>query len=162
MTDVIKKEEVQLLLETSKRKPIKNYQQKEISKYELSLIVGLENEYGNKIWKRSEPSPTYNCHGMTFAARRTGIFDSIEIEKILKDDDYVEITRDEILPGDIIIYYGEDGDPEHSGIVITPPDPNLLNIPKVCSKWGKYSEVIHYANNCPYSFSNVKYYRALT
>jgi hypothetical protein len=63
------------------------------------------------------------------------------------------------MPGDVIIYFGDDGDAEHSGIVLTSPKDSQLRVPQVLSKWGKFSEFIHWANQSPYNFAFVKYYR---
>ena len=79
------------------------------------------------------------------------------VELIQNDDNYKNIENDKILPGDIILYFSDNGDIEHSGIVISEPS-QYLKIPDVLSKWGKYKEVIHAANVCPYTY-NVKYYR---
>ncbi len=60
----------------------------------------------NAIHRPIEPCNTYNCHGLTFAARRTWIHEPSELLKILEDDDYEEVTNG-ILPGDIAIYIHE-------------------------------------------------------
>ena len=146
-------------LDTALGHHIDNAQLFEISSFEKSQFENLIKQYGAWVKFRSNPTPQYNCHGLTFASRRTGIYDADELGKILKEDGYIELKTDKVLPGDIIIYFSEDGDYEHSGIVITSPDENSLNVPMVVSKWGKFAEVIHPANNCPYSFFNVKYYR---
>jgi hypothetical protein len=108
--------------------------------------------------KRSENTDMYNCHGMVFACRRTNIDDSNEVQKIIVEDDYIQVRNENVLPGDIIIYFSIDGDAEHSGIVISEPNNHFL-IPLVLSKWGQLEEYIHYANQCPYNFANAKYYR---
>lgn len=95
---------------------------------------------------------------MTFASRRTGIYETSVIEQILHEDGYAEVSSNEVLPGDVIIYYSSDGDAEHSGIVISEKD-EILRIPKVVSKWGRYAEFVHWANQCPYSFVNARYFR---
>jgi hypothetical protein len=87
------------------------------------------------------------------------IFDSDALEQILNEDGYEEVQKEQVKPGDVIMYYGSDGDFEHSGLVIEPPKPESLNVPKVRSKWAKYRELIHMGNCCPYDFSNVKYFR---
>jgi hypothetical protein len=87
------------------------------------------------------------------------MIDSVhEINKIIQDDGYVQISNNNILPGDVILYYADDNEIEHSGIVIRSPQPPLF-IPQVISKWGSYKELIHYANSCPYNYSNAKFYR---
>lgn len=107
--------------------------------------------------RRSSPTACYNCHGLAFASRRTWISKSCEIDKILREDKYIEIHRKDTLPGDIIIYYANDGDAEHSGIVLS--EPKELGIPMVVSKWGSFPEFVHWANQCPYSFQNAVFYR---
>ena len=75
------------------------------------------------------------------------------------DDSYTEIQEVGVLPGDVIMYFGPNGDIDHSGIVLSRPADEPLGIPRVMSKWGKYAEVIHWANRCPYEFVGAKYYR---
>lgn len=104
-------------------------------------------------------SPIYNCHGMTFASRRTAIIDNSTIEQILNEDKYTQIPTEQVLPGDVILYVHEDGDIEHSGIVVEPPTQQNLNIPLVLSKWGRYLESVHLANRCPYDSNDIRYYR---
>jgi hypothetical protein len=98
---------------------------------------------------------------MTFASRRTGIFETWVINRILDDDGYREVTLDEVLAGDVILYFDDTGDVEHSGIVILPPSQDPLRVPLIYSKWGKYAELVHRANQCPYNFAGARYYRVL-
>ena len=108
---------------------------------------------------RNDPSGFYNCHGLVFASRRSIIYDHNEIHKILEEDCYREVHTHEVLPGDIVLYLSDKGDPEHSGIVISKPSEHNLRIPCVLSKWGPWKEVIHLANDSPYDFTHHKYYR---
>lgn len=153
-------EGVELAFETSSQNQIENYQGHEISITELNQIAEYEKKYGPDIVRRSGPSPIYNCHGMTFASRRTGIYQSSEIYKIIEDDKYIEINKENVLVGDTILYFDEENDIYHSGIVAIVPSENTLWVPKIFSKWGKYAEVIHWANKGPYNFSTAKYYRS--
>ncbi len=148
-----------LLMQTMASSDIPNYQVKEISQFERNQFGAYERKFGTGVEIRSEATPLYNCHGLTFGSRRTGIYDPSVVELILKDDAYVDVPEDRVLPGDIILYIGEDGDIEHSGIVVTTPSKDLLRIPMVVSKWGKYREILHLANKCDYNFSNVRYCR---
>ncbi len=126
--------------------PLFQYQLKKIRQQYPGLIV------------RNGPSGVYNCHGFTFASRRTCIFESTEIQKILNDDNYKAIKNPDVLPGDIALYFGNDGDIEHSAIVTKEPDVQL-KIPIVISKWGTSYEIIHSVFICPYNISNIKYFR---
>lgn len=149
----------QLALDSCQAKQIDNERVQEISPYETNLFRKFDTNYGLGIKRRSDPTPFYNCHGLTFASRRTGVFESDTVRQILTEDGYVEMTREEVMAGDVIIYFDDSGDFEHSGIVISPPGPDNFYVPLVCSKWGKYAELLHQGNNCPYNFGKIKYYR---
>jgi len=65
------------------------------------------------------------------------------------------------LPGDIIVYFDDRYDASHSGTIIEPPSALHAWNPLVCGKWGKYREMLHRANDCPYGsdFIRARYYR---
>lgn len=114
---------------------------------------------------RHRPTPvcsTYNCHGLTFAARRTGISDPAVIQKILREDGYQIIAdRSAVLPGDIAIYLNSsNNDLEHSGLVVEADSSGLLGL-RILSKWGSAHEVIHNIGNCPYDATHVIFYRLM-
>ncbi len=147
-----------LALETRKGGDIENFQSDFVAPTPFLLhqyreCIGIHRPEDT----RSSPTPCYNCHGLTFASRRTRIEETGEIHKILEEDKYIVIRPKDTLPGDIIIYYADDGDAEHSGIVLS--EPTRLGIPMVVSKWGSSSEFVHWANQCPYSFRNAMFYR---
>lgn len=101
---------------------------------------------------RTNPCGFYNCHGLTFASRRTRIYESQDIMRILVEDNYKEISIENVLAGDIVVYYNN-GDPTHSGNVVEVPisgEKRHSNI-KVLSKWGHGQEVVHTALDCPYT-----------
>lgn len=112
-------------------------------------------KYPNGTHRPIGPSRKYNCHGLTFASCRTWIWKPSEIEKILKDDDYVTVDEKDVLPGDIVTYT-QNGDVEHSGIVL-----RIDPLPWVLSKWGPSHEVIHRVKECPYS-GWIRYHRITT
>ena len=151
---------IELALETAEKNKIPNAQSREISPQELLKVKDIEKKWGEKIIPRSGPTPIYDCHGLVFASRRTRILDNASIWQIFEDDSYREIQKEDVLPGDIVIYFNK-GDMEHSGIIITAPSESSLKIPLVYSKWGKYSEVIHLQSQCPYNQSEIKYYRVV-
>jgi hypothetical protein len=157
---VLQPQFTELALETAEKNKIPNAQSKELSHQDLLQVKDIEKKWGEVITPRSGPTPIYNCHGLVFASRRTGIFDNSSIRQIFEDDRYREIKKEDALPGDIVIYFNK-GDIEHSAIIINAPSESLLKIPLVYSKWGKYSEVIHLQNQCPYNLSEIKYYRVV-
>lgn len=149
-----------LALDSAMGNPIDNGQLFEISNFESNQFSGLEKRYEIASGKRCEPTPRYNCHGLTFGSRRTCIFDAQTVRQVLKEDGYEEIPSNQVMLGDVIIYFSSDfGDIEHSGMVVDVPKNSTLRVPLICSKWGKYAELIHWANQCPYDFSRVRYYR---
>lgn len=149
--------ESKITVQTRKGWDIPNIQSHEFSQQEQNQFSAMERHYSLVTW-RAMPNPIYNCHGLTFASRRTSIFDSSVLQQILDHDGYEQINDADVLPGDIILYFGSNGDIEHSGIVVTIPQSDL-KIPRVVSKWGKFKEAEHSAIDCPYSFQNHRYYR---
>jgi len=110
----------------------------------------------------SAPCPVYNCHGLTFASRRTQIEPkSTSFPQLLLDDGYVEVDMNNVNTGDIVLYYDDDGDIDHSGIVVgvRQLEPSGQRIPWVWSKWGHFQEVRHHFANCPFPSHNCRFYR---
>ncbi len=114
----------------------------------------LKAKYTNCRHRPVGPTAKFNCHGLTFASRRTRI-DDTSVDSILIEDEYQEIHYTEVLPGDIVVYRNMDNhaDPEHSGIVVE-EKPMIL----VLSKWGDAHEAIHPLNDGPYSGAK-RFYR---
>lgn len=145
-------------MDTAAGDPIDNEQLEEISYQELTQYQLIRRKYP-RADERSRPNPQYNCHGMTFGSRRTGVFEDEEITKILSHDEYLEIPATDVKHGDVILYFGQSGDVQHSGFVVSGPMGLVLSVPYVVSKWGKGGQYVHIANDCPYPYSNVKFYR---
>ncbi len=143
-------------LETSRRTGIANHQDAEISAYDRHWSDRIPKLYRNVI-PRTDPSAAYNCHGLTFASRRTRVDNTSDVFRVIHDDNWVEIPMNGILPGDIVIYFSEEGDANHSGIVM---EYRQLAVPLICSKWGNAGEYIHALQNCPPVYGPVtKFYR---
>jgi hypothetical protein len=75
---------------------------------------------------------------------------------MLNDDRYVTIKEHrDVKPGDVVIYYQDDGDPSHSGVVLENAPPVLLEDvppvynPLILSKWGSAGEAIHRLRDVP-------------
>jgi len=119
------------------------------------MMRDLKAAYRNVLHRPVGPSAAYNCHGLTFAARRTGIAKPAQVQRILSEDGYSELPRSNApCAGDIAIYR-EDGDIVHSGIVMDVQK----GMPWVLGKWGDCHEVIHPVLDCPYNKAVVTYYR---
>lgn len=139
---------------------IENRQVHDFSPSELNSIPDYSKDYRGAR-PRNKPNPIYNCHGMTFACARTTVGPE-SVQMVLDDDGYTEIQADDILPGDVIIYYNDNGEISHSGIIVSKPSDDRTMIPWVVSKWGKYSEVYHHAYDVPSVYrpiERVRYWR---
>ena len=146
-------------LETSQRTGIENHQDAELSAILVDWAKRLRQQYPNAR-PRTSPSAQYNCHGLTFAARRTWVYKSISIATILDDDQYEEVSWSEVLPGDIVIYYSEEGDPNHSGVVVEAG--GTLVAPIICSKWAHAGEFVHGLRDCPNMYGpNTEFFRCV-
>lgn len=133
-------------LETSKKRGIENEQDAGFEWFHLNWARRIVDRYPHAC-SRTGPSTAYNCHGMSFASRRTSVTKSNAVQMILEDDDYREVNLEDVLPGDFVLYYSEAGEPNHSGVVVEVGG-NIL-VPIVCSKWGKAGEFIHGLRDCP-------------
>ena len=145
-----------LHLDTAAGNHIENSQLGELTFGDRLHAGDLRRDYPDST-VRAAPTSRYNCHGLVFASRRTGVYDSEVIRRILDDDGYVRV--DAALPGDILLYIDETGDIEHSAVVVSAP--LELGVPLVVSKWGKGHETMHWANSCPYhgGLNRAEYYR---
>jgi hypothetical protein len=146
-----------IVIQTRRGTPISNVQEYDLPPYYLQLDKEQDEKYQEPfVFFVSNPSSYYNCHGLIFGSRRSAIWDPQEILKILEEDDYqlVENTSN-VQRGDIIIYFGEHGDAEHSGLVIGKRE----GLPLILSKWGYGKEAVHIFSVCPYDSSRVRYYR---
>jgi hypothetical protein len=117
-------------------------------------VNDLMVRYDRAIHRTKVPDRKYNCHGLTFATRRSSIVDPAEVQKILNDDGYqLVVEPNPVLPGDVALYRA-DGDIEHTGIVVR-ADAKCIWI---LSKWSCAQEVIHEPHYCPYK-GVVSYFR---
>jgi hypothetical protein len=145
----------ELALETRRKSAVSNRLNREAPYDGMKLAVEQhKRDYVAAVHRPVGPCNTYNCHGLTFGARRTWIHEPSEIQKILEEDDYIEVPLDKVMAGDIAVYRKE-GVIEHSGIVVEKP--GLL--PRILSKWGNLHEAIHFPLDCPYKDMLVTYYR---
>ncbi len=118
--------------------------------WDLHSAEEIKRQYNFAVY-RTAPCGYYNCHGMTFASRRTRIFDRDDLARIIEEDNYHKISEDTVLEGDVVIYY-RNGDPQHSGIVVGVPKINDSITPiHIVSKWGHGHEVVHTLRDCPYN-----------
>lgn len=152
---------IALGLDTAARHPIQNEQVQDCPASDPVLKRTeqiLEEQWGRRTERRSGPTTSYNCHGLTFASRRTGIDKTPVLMQILREDGYVEVEPRHVKRGDTVVYFADDNDVEHSAIVVTPA-PTLLEFPVVVSKWGNFAERIHRADVCPYNWHHLRYFR---
>lgn len=143
-----------LALETRQRTTIENRLDRTTSIPGANqMIEDHKKKFKSAVHRPTGPCRTYNCHGLTFAARRTWVGGG-PVLTIINEDDYKEISYREVVAGDIVVYYAA-GHADHSGIVVQRDGFG----PLVLSKWGECHEVIHRTGDCPYSDCEVKFYR---
>ena len=150
-----------IALQTSLGNDIDNYQIGELSQYEINSFAAYsQNNWAACIFK-GQPTPMYNCHGFTFASRRTNIDNSQEIGKILRDDNYVAVSPNSVMIGDVILYVdgSGSGDIVHTGLVVGVDFVGELPFVRVLSKWGKFKEVVHAVRDCPYGQCIIEFWR---
>jgi len=145
-----------IAIQTRKGSNISNNQDHDLPLPYRRTVEDLNKRYRDQCVRFvNDASPIYNCHGLTFGSRRAIIWKAQDIMTILKEDDYVEVDKNDVREGDVIIYFDDDGEPQHSGLVIGKKE----NMPLVYSKWGLGREAVHLFSQCPYNPSSVKYYR---
>lgn len=153
--------EHELEMMTRKRSHIENVQcHDRIGNFEKKAVEDIDREYEGRARKRTGATALYNCHGLTFASRRTRILSDETLKQILKEDGYAEVEPKSVIAGDIVLYFNESGGIDHSGMVVCNPMTDLISSqPMVLSKWGSGPEYVHPALVCPYPISDIKYYR---
>jgi hypothetical protein len=140
--------------ETAAGNEIPNFQQHAIMDYgqQAARWTRFKEQYKGAKERSTYVTGIYNCHGFVFAAGRTGITHGRDVRKILNDDGYQRIMNvSETLEGDVVLYVSEDGDVEHSGILVLPLAKSASGFPVVVSKWGDFVEYVHELYQCPYS-----------
>ena len=147
-------------LQTSLGRDIPNEQRAEFSQVEQNSVAILQERHP-RAKVREATSGVYNCHGLTFATRRTRIPDSTSIRMIFADDKYQLINPTEVLEGDVVAYVDSHGDIVHSGVVISPSTETGPSV--ILSKWGYGPEVLHSVNDVPpvYRKARIEYYMCL-
>jgi hypothetical protein len=147
----------ELPLHTRSNEQIKNeYDLEDVRWGEKVQAEDYKRDYPDEFHRPVLPSRKYNCHGLSFASRRTNIYEPEEVFKILNGDEYQEVKPPStVCKGDMAVYFVL-GYPDHSGIVV---DVNQLKVPIILSKWGHAHEVVHRVAHCPYESGDVRYYR---
>jgi hypothetical protein len=146
--------------ETAAGQEIPNFQELSVADYgdTAAQITRYKAKYRGAVSRTTIATGVYNCHGLVFGASRTGIHGR-DVRMILHDDGYVPVSENDSLAGDVVLYVAQDGDVEHSAVLITPRARSASAFAVVHSKWGDLSEWVHDLPLCPYDFSNVEYWR---
>jgi hypothetical protein len=152
-----------IALRTRSNLEIENQQDWHSTRFDWSKLADPKRFDGATIV--SDPCPVYNCHGLTFGSRRTGVHSKPHF--ILAEDGFKPIPEYEARVGDVVVYFDSQGSESHSGIVVG--ESNLIiggasttkgsKLPLIWSKWGKGCEVVHLVGNCPYDGRTARYYR---
>jgi hypothetical protein len=148
-----------IALQTRLQTDIDNIQPWHYSSFEWRQLDS-ENEKYKRLGAEivSEVCPVYNCHGLTFASRRTqvGEVGLVTIEKILADDGYTEVHEPNARFGDVVVYYDQNGLAQHSGFMVGRGD---YSVPRIWSKWGKGYEWVHPLGVCMWGGMKTRFFR---
>jgi len=103
----------------------------------------------HKNWEhRRGPWGSYNCFGLLFASRRTGIYDDAAVMAVLLEE-YRPVDparyKDDIFVGDVVIWRAKsDQTLAHGGVVVKVERGGLIPRMRVLSKWNRsFGEDIH-------------------
>ena len=149
-------------LETKLGTPIENWFDDDALPYDAEKVAKEHvKKYGvsldNKLRVLTRNS-RYNCHGLVFANRRTGITEEKEMLKILQEDGYRKINLDELMPGDIVLFKDQADEYSHTALVLEMRRVGTLSAPILISKWGFSGEWLHDFYNHPYSNHRKEYW----
>lgn len=160
-----------ITLQTAKGRVVRNEQRCPWSKTDQPTRDRLDESKALRFpnaKRRRAATEKYNCHGMSFANRRTGIWSSDPIPMILEDDGFRAIAASQVHVGDLVVYYYLGALFWHTGIVVDVPkidSPEAEKRMTVMSKWGELGEYIHSVGDDPYlgdsndsPFISVSYY----
>jgi hypothetical protein len=92
-----------IALQTRESWDVPNSQSFETSLWDEHQLEDHRQRHRRAVF-RTGAIPVYNCHGLTFAARRSGVWETAAIQRILQDDRYEQVSREEAQAGDIILY----------------------------------------------------------
>lgn len=152
----------EIALQTRAGNDIDNLQHWDINNQEWRELADLRKSYCSEAHVTFYGSewPVYNCHGLTFASRRTEVTGSTgDVYSILEEDGFTPLPDPvKPQPGDVAVYVDRDGDITHTAIVIELRDGMG---PWVWGKWGKGPEAVHYVGVCPYRKlgGSIRYFR---
>lgn len=109
------------------------------------------------------PTGRYNCHGLVFANRRTNVPApgiNVDIQRLADRDQLIQVDQPQV--GDVVLYLGERGKVDHSGLVTCiKKGPDDRDVVFVWSMWGGLGEFEHRVNVIPphYSDAEIQYRR---
>lgn len=111
-------------------------------KLEKMLTWEAENllkdpRYAQQFIRTGPPEESYNCHGWTFARGRRAL-DISEVKMQLSNGQFRKVPFPE--SGDIVIYYDDQGEICHSGVVKATGRNGFVLVE---SKWGSAGRFLH-------------------
>ncbi len=118
------------------------------------------------ITRTGIPTDSYNCWGWTFTCGSAWMNDPIDVDNVLSDNGYAQITPAHSAPakpGDVIVYRDDRGEVLHTGIV-REVDPATGQPTLVESKWGPWGRYLHPPETVPADYlpegGKIEYWRA--
>lgn len=129
----------------------------------LATVESHRKKYPFALVRRS-PTGQYNCHGLTFASRRTSVgldYPDEAWQLFREDDGYRQIEESEVEVGDLVVFH--DGrSVSHTGVVVEiergQRERGILPSIRILSKWGHSAEYCHSARYGPYADDRITYW----
>lgn len=149
------KTEKSIALATSKGNAIPNLVEIDPDAKAVANYQRLLREHGVHWQPRKPATGVYNCAGMVWASRRTSILEPSAWQKIIDDDGYRWLPKDQLpMPGDIAAYVDLENEELLHVARVAYLAPGVIGgseIPMVVSKWNSTAgESIHRAFDVPY------------
>lgn len=103
-------------------------------------------------WRYRKPCTAgYNCAGLVWANRRTGVYETPEVHKILADDGYRKTEHPDV--DDVAVYWDDRGQMRHVARVVEVRRVSGTETtqPWVVSKWNDWGgEILHHVFDIPH------------
>jgi hypothetical protein len=114
----------------------------EMHKKPFYALPRILEKYGlsKKATIKESSDHTFNCHSYTFTNGTGGWLSESQVKRILKDDQYQQISAEQARFGDIVIYRDDKKNIRHSGVITNVMDDGKIF---VTSKWGVAALVEH-------------------
>jgi hypothetical protein len=128
----------------------------ELPEASLQEIADLlqEEDLTGKVLILEPSNRWFNCHSYTFTNGVAGWIGDQQVEEILYDQQYIQVSRQGAQVGDIVIYRNAEGLIKHSGVILKRKGREIT----VTSKWGDHALMEHNIDDVLSRYGNPRIY----